>query len=231
MFRSFGGTRLTTRASILICPASDLLETGEAPERRGLPAAGRPNENQELAVLDQEIEVVDGDRTVGIGLGQVVEGDCRHRPRMLTGESFRAKALEVSDELLTFGEEAALGQDSRAHASLHALHEASVLQAYLVVERQQLVDPSLDRRPVRRSSRETEPSARDRSGAWGRRRGSGVRERRSGRNSARGSETGCAAPRRPRGTSCRSGAVARPDWTRDRAPRAGTRPVKRRRRR
>jgi hypothetical protein len=31
---------------------------------------------------------------------------------MLTGESFCAKALEVSDKLLTLGEEAAVRQDS-----------------------------------------------------------------------------------------------------------------------
>src|SRR5439155_22077871 len=62
---------------------------------------------------------------------------------MLTGESLCAKPLEVSDELLALREEAALVQDSRADASLHALHEAPVLLADLVVEGHQLVDPSL----------------------------------------------------------------------------------------
>src|SRR5438094_6476421 len=62
---------------------------------------------------------------------------------MLTGESLCAKPLEVSDELLALREQAALAQDSRADASLHALHEAPVLLADLVVEGHQLVDPGL----------------------------------------------------------------------------------------
>src|SRR6266487_480650 len=62
---------------------------------------------------------------------------------MLTGESLRAKPLEVSDQLLALREEAACAQDSRPDASLHALHEAPVLLADLVVEGHQLVDPGL----------------------------------------------------------------------------------------
>ena len=90
MFRSFDGIRFTTRASILICPDGDLLEACEAPERRRLPAARRPDEDEELAVLDQDVEVVDGNRAVGVGLGDVVEGDSRHARRMLTRERLRA---------------------------------------------------------------------------------------------------------------------------------------------
>ena len=123
MFRSFDGTRFTTRASILICPA--VISSSPATQRSAVvfPQPGRPDEDEELAVLDQEVEVVDRDRAVGVSLGDVVEGDGRHARPMLTGESFRAKALEVGDELLALGEDAALGQDSRANAALDALDE------------------------------------------------------------------------------------------------------------
>src|SRR5882724_238618 len=62
---------------------------------------------------------------------------------MLTGESLRAKPLEVGDQLLALREETALAQDSRPDASLHALYQAPVLLADLVVEGDQLVDPGL----------------------------------------------------------------------------------------
>src|SRR5882724_10209906 len=62
---------------------------------------------------------------------------------MLTGESLRAKSLEMGDQLLALREEPALAQDSRPDASLYALHEAPVLLADLVVEGDQLVDPGL----------------------------------------------------------------------------------------
>ena len=62
---------------------------------------------------------------------------------MLTGKGFRAKTLEMSDQLLALREESSLAQDSRAHASLDAFDEAPVFLADLVVEGQQLVDPGL----------------------------------------------------------------------------------------
>ena len=37
-----------------------------------------------LGRLDQEVEFFDRDRSVGVRLGDVVEGDGRHSPRMLT---------------------------------------------------------------------------------------------------------------------------------------------------
>jgi hypothetical protein len=52
MFRSFDGTRLTTRVVDLDRPR-DLLEPGEAAEARRLAAARRADEHEELAVLDQ----------------------------------------------------------------------------------------------------------------------------------------------------------------------------------
>ena len=42
----------------------DLLEPGDHPQRRRLAAAGRADEDHELAVADLEIDVVDGPRPV-----------------------------------------------------------------------------------------------------------------------------------------------------------------------
>ena len=143
MFRSFEGTRLTTRASILIWPPVISSSPATTAQRGGLPAPGRADEDEELAVLDQQVEVVDRDCAVGVSLGDVVEGDGRHARPMLTGEGFRAKALEVGDELLALGEDAALGQDSRANPALDALDERPILGPDLGVEGDQLVDPLL----------------------------------------------------------------------------------------
>ena len=41
-----------------------------------------------LAFGDVQVEIVDGDRVVRVGLGDVVVGDGRHARRMLTGQSF-----------------------------------------------------------------------------------------------------------------------------------------------
>ncbi|MEY9720367.1 hypothetical protein ABIA22_002857 [Sinorhizobium fredii] len=47
--------------------AGDLLQPGDHPEQRRLPAAGRPDEDDELALLDVEIDAVnDIDRPVGL---------------------------------------------------------------------------------------------------------------------------------------------------------------------
>ena len=62
---------------------------------------------------------------------------------MLTGESFRAKPLEVGDKLLALGKDPALGQDPRPNPALDAFDERAVLGADLVVEGDQLVDPLL----------------------------------------------------------------------------------------
>src|SRR4029077_8126170 len=123
--------------------AGDLLEPGNAAERGRLPAPGRADEDEKLPVLDQQVEVVDRNCAVGVSLGEVVEGDSRHARLMLTGESFRAKALEVGNELLALGENAALGQDSRANPALDTLDERPILAPDLVVEGDQLVDPLL----------------------------------------------------------------------------------------
>ena len=42
-------------------PAGVLLEAGDHAQRRGLAAARRPEQRDELAALDRQIDVVDGD--------------------------------------------------------------------------------------------------------------------------------------------------------------------------
>jgi hypothetical protein len=57
----------------------DVLEPGDHAERRRLAAAGRADEHHELSVLDGEIEIVDGARTVRVDLADVLERDTSHR--------------------------------------------------------------------------------------------------------------------------------------------------------
>ena len=59
--------------------AADALETRDHPQSGGLPAAGRADEDDELAVLDVEVEVGDGDRAVRVLLRHVVQHDLCHR--------------------------------------------------------------------------------------------------------------------------------------------------------
>ena len=60
MSRSFGGTWVTSRSPMWIVPVVDRLQPGEHPQRRRLAAPRRPDEHQELAVVDLQVEVVDG---------------------------------------------------------------------------------------------------------------------------------------------------------------------------
>ena len=68
---------------------ADLLEPREHPERRRLAAARRSHEDHELAVLDLEIEILDGPGAVVVDLRHAVIGDLCH------GEPPRARSLFV----------------------------------------------------------------------------------------------------------------------------------------
>ena len=57
--------------------AGDLLETGDHPHGRGLAAARRPEQHEELLVRDIQIEIIDGDE-VTPSLGQVSQSDLSH---------------------------------------------------------------------------------------------------------------------------------------------------------
>src|SRR5262249_30942474 len=57
---------------------ADLFEPGDHPQRGRLPAAGRADEDNELAVLHAEIEIGDGVRAVAVDLVHLVERDAGH---------------------------------------------------------------------------------------------------------------------------------------------------------
>ena len=57
---------------------ADLLEARHHAQRRRLAAAGRADENHELAVGDLQVHVRHGPRTVGIDLADVTERHARH---------------------------------------------------------------------------------------------------------------------------------------------------------
>ena len=58
--------------------AGHLLEPGDHAQQRRLPAAGGPDESDELAVRDLERDVVEGDDIAGEDLGDVLEDDLGH---------------------------------------------------------------------------------------------------------------------------------------------------------
>src|SRR5947209_12503455 len=62
---------------------------------------------------------------------------------MLLRQRVRAKALEVRDELLALGHQAAFLEDSGRDTAVDALDKRDVLGSDLRVERDQLVDPVL----------------------------------------------------------------------------------------
>ena len=62
-------------------PLGDLLEPGDHPQERRLPAARRPDEHHELPVGDRQVDVVDGDDAAGERLRHMLELDRSHRYR------------------------------------------------------------------------------------------------------------------------------------------------------
>ena len=54
MPRSLGSSQVTLRSPIQIWPVVDLEQAGDGVEQGGLAAAGRPEQHQELALLDLE---------------------------------------------------------------------------------------------------------------------------------------------------------------------------------
>ncbi len=81
MLRRSGGTTAPGAETIApltrIAPASGIEKPRDHPQRRGLPAPGRPEQAHELAVLDGEADRVDRD-DAGIALGQIFEREGGH---------------------------------------------------------------------------------------------------------------------------------------------------------
>ena len=63
----------------------DLLQPGDHPQQRGLPATGRADEDRELAVRDIEAEVVHGDCPVAVALAHVADLDLGHGSPIASG--------------------------------------------------------------------------------------------------------------------------------------------------
>ena len=81
MSRSFGGTRLTTRAADRDLALGDLLEPGDHPQQRRLAAAGRADQHAELAVGDRDVDAADHVRRAEVLLHRP-NVDGRHRLRL-----------------------------------------------------------------------------------------------------------------------------------------------------
>ena len=79
MSRSFGGHVVDDPVADEDLAVGDVLEPREAAQRGGLAAARRADQDQELAVVDLQVEVVDGDDVLAVPLVHVVERDGRHR--------------------------------------------------------------------------------------------------------------------------------------------------------
>src|SRR6185437_15292926 len=74
-------------------PPRDLLEPRDHPQERRLPAAGRTDEDEELARVDAEGDVVDGDDAASEGLRDAVQDDLGHELDLYRTESDSAMAL------------------------------------------------------------------------------------------------------------------------------------------
>ena len=72
-----GGTSATSMPSIRILPRGRVLEPGDQPQQRGLAAARRADEDDELAVVDGEVDVGD-DVDLAEGLLDVLKFDRAH---------------------------------------------------------------------------------------------------------------------------------------------------------
>ena len=77
MPRSRDGRSLTSLPSIVSSPCEIVLEPGDHPQQRRLAAAGGADEDHEVAVLDVEVDTLDGDE-LAVDLDEVAQGDRRH---------------------------------------------------------------------------------------------------------------------------------------------------------
>ena len=55
-------------------PVGDVLQPGDHPQRGGFPAAGRPDKNDELPLVNLQVEVVHRMKAVGVDLIDVFQG-------------------------------------------------------------------------------------------------------------------------------------------------------------
>ena len=96
MSRSRGGSIVHDLAADAHLPGRDVLEAGDHPQRRGLAAARRPDEDDELAVGDLEVELVHGAGSVAVDLRQALELDRSHRRDSCNLVTFAAAVAAVA---------------------------------------------------------------------------------------------------------------------------------------
>src|SRR5262245_41344299 len=143
MFRSFDGTRLTTRWSILICPA--VITSSPARQRRAvvLPQPDGPTRTRNSPSLISRSRSLTATTSSAYALVTWSKVTLAMGAETLLRQRFGAKPLEMGDQLLTLRQKSSLLQHARADAALDALDKRPVLAPDLVVEGDQLVDPGL----------------------------------------------------------------------------------------
>ena len=114
---------MTTRSPIRDLALGDLLEAGDHPQRGRLAAAGRADEDHELAVVNVEVEVDEGARAVRVHLALAPAEDdvgqqARSLPRRGGASSARRAPGESSIALARF--------DRPAEAAPHETHGLDV---------------------------------------------------------------------------------------------------------
>ena len=83
MPRSLGSSQVTLRSPIQIWPVVDLEQAGDGVEQGRLAAARRPEQHDELALLDVERQAVEHPHALE-GDGDVADGDGSHRLQPFT---------------------------------------------------------------------------------------------------------------------------------------------------
>src|SRR5919201_5962244 len=143
MFRSFDGTRFTTRSPIRSNPVvmssrpatqrtAVVLPQPEGPTRTRNSPSSISRSRSSTAVTSGEYFFVTWSK-----------GTVALRSRMLLRHRLGSKVLELSDELLALVHQPSVLEHPARHASLDGFHERDVLAADLVVEGDELVDPLL----------------------------------------------------------------------------------------
>ena len=124
--RLAAGTSLTALAVDEDLAAGDLLEPGDHPQQRGLSAAGRADEDDELAVLDVEVDAVD-DLDRAEALDDAAELEARHHATSLRrfGQPAGVERMVAADRQLHRRRRCAPNDRRRSEARARGAHRRS----------------------------------------------------------------------------------------------------------
>ena len=98
MSRSFGSDVIHDAVADLERPVADLLEPGDHPQARRLAAAGRTDEDHELAIGDLEAEVLDGGEFAE-ALPDVIERHGGHGRLLPVGDAIAGPCISAANNL------------------------------------------------------------------------------------------------------------------------------------